>query len=163
MKMMLFLLMVPVFSIGQTVHIKEDKIVYEGKEKMEGISASQIFIRMQNALPDIVDNYKKEDQSSNSIKFTGQMKLKTPYSIIRSVHYSLKLEASQDGYEYSIDDISFTEQKRGEKAVTKSSKEVLENMSETGKIVSDTEQILNETDMRFQKLLDFIKSEVNKR
>jgi hypothetical protein len=156
-------LMVPVFSIGQTVHIKEDKIVYEGKEKMEGLSASQIFNRMQNALSDIVDNYKKEDQSSNSIKVAGQMRLKTPHNIIRSVHYSLKLEASQDGYEYSIDDISFTEQKRGDKAVTKSSEEVLKNMGETGKIVSDTEQILNETDMRFQKLLEFIKSEVNKR
>jgi len=54
--------------------------------------------------------------------------------------------------------VSFTEQKRGEKPSTKSSKEVVDNMGEQGAIVGETEKLLNEVDMRFQKLLALLRS-----
>jgi hypothetical protein len=81
---------------------------------------------------------------------------------MRTVDYSLQLKAKDNGYDYVIDSVSFTEQERGGKAVTKTSKEMLENMGETGKIVGDTEKILNETDMRFQQILAVIRASVKK-
>lgn len=157
MKMLLLLLLLPVFAFAQTVHIKDEKIVYEGKEKINSASASQVFERMQKVLPDIINNYKSEEQSAHSIKARGEMKLRTPYNVVRTVSYSIKVNALQDGYEYIIDSVAFTERERGGKISTKQSSEVLENMGETGKIVGDTEKLLNETDMRFQKLLALLK------
>jgi hypothetical protein len=68
----------------------------------------------------------------------------------------------ENGYEYRIDSVSFTQKERGEKAVTKSSEDVIEGISETGKVVGETEKILNETDMKFQRVLALLRSEINK-
>ena len=159
MKMLLLCLLLPVVSVGQTVHIKDEKIVYEGKEKLQ-LPQHEIFNRIQQAVPKIIDHYQLEHQSDNSIKARGELKLKTPYHLIRTVEYSIKISSTESGYEYLIDSVMFKEQERGEKAVIRPSKEVLDDMGETGKIVGDTEKILNETDMRFQKLLTILKKEI---
>jgi hypothetical protein len=159
MKILFLCLLLPVFTAGQTVHIKDDKIVYEGKEKL-ALPAQEISIKAQKALPKIINKYQLQGQSDHSISATGELKLKTPYHIIRTVLYSIKINSTESGYEYLIDSVIFKEQERGEKAITKPSKEVLDNMNETGKIVGDTEKILNETDMRFQKLLALLKKEM---
>lgn len=161
MKALFILLLIPVLSIGQTVPVKDKKIVYEGKEKMAGVSASEIFNRIQAVLPTIVNKYQLEEQSGSSIKARGELKLKTSYDLVRTASYSIKVDATKNGYEYLIDSVSFTEHERGEKAITKSSKEVFADMEETGKTAEDTERILNEADMRFQKLLDLLKSKTN--
>lgn len=158
MKILFIILLMPLFSIGQTVHVKDEAIVYEGKEKIKGATASEIFTRVQKKLPLIISNYEVKEQSANTINARGEMRLKTPYNLIRTVNYSFKITAVEEGYEYVIDSVSFTEKVRGEKPVTKSSKEVLKNMGETGKIVGDTEKLLNETDMRFQNILAVLKS-----
>jgi hypothetical protein len=160
MKILLFCLLLPVLSLGQTIHIKEDKIVYEGKEKMAS-PALDIFNRAENALPKIVDNFHQDKISDHSIQGRGELKLTTPHHLIRTVTYSIKINTIDSGYEYLIDSVSFREQERGGKAVTKPSEEVLKDMEETGKIVGDTEKILNETDMRIQKLLAILKKEIN--
>lgn len=162
MKSLLIFLIVPALSIGQTVHIKDDKVFYEGKEKITGISASELSNRIRNILPSIISDYKIDEQSSMAVKASGKLKLNTPYNIIRTVPYSIKLRVVEDGYEYVIDSVSFTEQKRGEKMIVKSSKELLENMAETQPAIGEAERILNETDMRFQKLLALLKSGINK-
>jgi hypothetical protein len=162
MKFLIALLILPLFSASQTVHVKEDIILYEGKEKVIGVSAAQIDKRIPDILRSLVDNFKVEKQSADKVRGRGQLKLKTPYNIIRTVDYSIELRGMQDGYEYLIDSVSFTEQKRGEKSVTKSSKEVLENMGEQGAIVGETERLLNETDMRFQRLLAMLKAGMGK-
>lgn len=159
MKILLLILILPVLSFAQTIHVKDEKIVYEDKEKI-ALSSSEIFNRIQQALPNLVSNYQVEEQSENSVKARGELKLKTPYNLIRAVTYSIKVNTTHNGYEYQIDSVSFIEQERGEKLVTKSSKEVLEGMSETGAMVGATEKILNETDMRFQKILAILKSKV---
>lgn len=161
MKILLILLMLPVLSMGQTVHIKEDKIIYEGKQKIEGVSSQQILERIQNQLPEIISNY-KATPSDNSLKAKGELKLTAPYNVVRSVKYTLTVNPTDNGYEYLIEDVFFIDRERGKKRVTRTSEEVMEGMTETGKLVGETEKILNETDMRFQKLLALIKSAANK-
>jgi hypothetical protein len=158
MKVLFILLLLPVFSIAQTVHIKEEKIIYEGKEKIENISSQQILDKIRKQLPGIINNYKEEPPSANSLKATGELKLTTPYYVVRSVAYTLTLNPGDGGYEYLIDDVFFIERERGKKRVTKTSEEVLEGISETGRVVGETEKILNQTDMKFQKLLALIRS-----
>lgn len=162
MKFFFALLLLPLFSASQTVHVKDGSILYEGKEKVTGVSAPEMSKRIQNILPTLVDNYKIDKQSINGVRARGDIKLKTPFNIIRTVHYSVELKAIEDGYEYLIDSVSFTEQKRGEKPSPKSSKEVLDNMGEQGAIVGETEKILNEADMRFQRLLALVRSGIQK-
>ena len=159
MKMLLLYLLLPFVSMGQTVHIKDEKIVYESKEKLS-LPAHEIFNRIQQAVPKIIDSYMLEEQSENSIKARGELKLKTPHHLIRTVAYSIKINSTEKGYEYVIDSVIFKEQERGEKPIIKPSRDVLDDMDETGKIVGDTEKILNETDMRFQKLLALLKKEM---
>lgn len=159
MKFVFILLLIPVLSFGQTVHVKDDKIVYEGKEKINGLSSAEIFSRLQSRLPELVNEYQEEEKSTSSIRAKGAFKLKTPYSLVRTVSYFITIKTKDGGYEYLIDSVSFTERERGKKTVTRSSEEVVEGMSETGKIVGETEKVLNETDMRFQKLLALLKQE----
>lgn len=162
MKILFIFLMIPALLFGQTVHIKDEKIVYEGKENIGGVTASEIFIRMQKILPAIVSNYKADEASANSIKAKGKLKLKTPYHLVRTVTYFIKLNAMENGYEYLIDSVFFIEKERGVKTIIESSEEVLKKMSGSGKVVSDTEKLLNETDMRFQQVLDALKYSIYK-
>lgn len=161
MKFLFILLMIPVVSLGQTVHIKDKKIFYEGKEKISGVSSAEIFSRIQKQLPSIVSNYSEEEKSATSIKAKGEFKLKTPYAIVRRVAYFITINANDGGYDYVIDSVSFTERQRGKKTVTLPSEKVVEGINETGKVVGETEKVLNETDMRFQKLLAVLKKETN--
>jgi len=163
MKFLFAFLVLPLFSAGQTVHVKDGSILYEGKEKVIGASASEVYASIQNVLPSLIDNYQVEKKSANKMRARGELKLKTPYNIIRTVDYSIELKAMQDGYEYRIDSVSFTEQKRGEKEITKSSKEVLENMGEQGVVVRETEMLLNETDMRFQRVLAVLRTGIDRK
>ena len=163
MKLLFAVLFLPLFSVSQTVHVKDGEILYEGKEKVEGVSPSQIHERIQHILPSLVTDYRVEKQSWEMIRVRGKLKLETPYTIIRTVDYSLELRAIENGFQYLIDSVSFTEQTRGEKPETKSSKEILKNMSEQGEIVGETERLLNETDMRFQRVLAMLKNRIANR
>lgn len=159
MKVLFLFLILPVFAYGQTIHVKDDKIVYEGKEKSI-LPVKETFDRIQVALPKIVDNYSIEQQTENSIVAKGELKLKTPHHIKRTVHYFLKITSTENGYEYLIDSVMFKEREKGEKEIIIPSQKVVKNMDETGKVVGVTEKILNETDMKFQKLLALLRREV---
>jgi hypothetical protein len=163
MKLFFVLLVLPLFSTAQTVHVKDGSILYEGKETVAEASASEVYARIQNVLPSLIEDYQVEKRSLNKLRARGELKLKTPYNVIRTVDYSIELTAMQNGYEYVIDSVSFTEQKRGEKGGTRSSKEVLENMGEQGTVVSETERLLNETDMKFQKILAVLKAAIGRK
>jgi hypothetical protein len=153
MKMIFIFLMLPLFSTAQTVHIKNDTIVYEGKVKIANLSGSEIFKRIQESLALVVGDFEETERSDHSIKGRGKFKLQTPYNIKRSVRYTIQMKPTDEGYDYLIDSVSLEEQIRGEKPVIKSSAELIETMSEAGKIVGDTEKLLNQIDMNFQKLL----------
>jgi hypothetical protein len=161
MKMLFAFLFFPMISMGQTIHIKNDTIVYEGKEKIPSLTPSEILKRSQDALASIVSNYKNLQTSDHSVTGRGQFKLQTPYDIKRTVSYTIQITTTDEGYDFLIDSVSLKEQVRGEKSVTKSSAELLDTMGEAGKIVDNTEKILNEMDMNFQKLLAQLKSKLS--
>ena len=157
-----FFLLVPLFSVAQTVHIKNEEIEYEGKVKTEGLSAKEIHLRAQDVLNAANDNrlHFVVTAKENSVQSKGEMKLKTPYNLIRTVFYTLEITPFNNGYTYHIDSVYLKEQERGKKAKVKSSKELLEGMGEAGKPLIETEKIVNEIDMRFQQLLAGIKSAI---
>src|SRR5215213_4316184 len=128
MKFLFVFLIIPVLSIGQTIHIKDEKIIYEGQEKIGGTSSAEIFSRVQKQLPVIVNDYQEEEKSAASIKAKGAFRLTTPYSVIRKVSYFITINEIEGGYRYVIDSVSFIEKERGKKTVTKASAEVAEGM-----------------------------------
>ena len=155
------LIILPAFAFGQTIHVKDKKIVYEGKEdlgrRVRAISPASIRI-MSGVSTDSVASEEVRD----SLLVKGKMKLESPYHLKRYVNYCLKLTPLDNGYKYLIDCVYFTEQERGGKTDTLSSEKMLENMGDTGNIVGETEKTLNETDMRFQKLLAVLRKEMRK-
>jgi hypothetical protein len=162
MKILFFLLLIPFYSQAQTIHVKDERIVYEGEVKMTGVAPSAIAEKMKKALPEIIQSYRVDQEGANSLRARGEFELTTPYHLIRTVKYTIDLKATDKGYQYKIDSVSFVEQERGKKATTRSSKDVLKDMGETGAIVGVTEKILNETDMKFQKMLAVLKYELGK-
>jgi len=78
MKFLFALLLLPLFSTSQTVHTKDGNILYEGKEKITGVSELEINNRIQHILPSLVDNYQIDKQSANTVRARGELKLKTP-------------------------------------------------------------------------------------
>ena len=153
MKILFILLFVPLYSLCQTVHVKDDRIFYEGKEKIEGITSSEIMSRLQQAIQTAETNYKKAETTDGMLKAEGQFRLKTAHQLIRTVTYLLTIKPTNDGYEYTVDSVSMTEKKRGISTTKKPSKEILERMEDYGKEAENTERILNEIDLRIQHML----------
>jgi hypothetical protein len=161
MKILLLILIVPVFAASQTIHVKDKEIYYEGKEHPERPPAD-LTIALPRLMDRLSSDYRIEEHAGDSINMSARMRLSTPYHLLRYVNYKLKLKRLPNGYEYVIDSVFLTDQERGEKVDTLSSEKLLENMEETGEIVGVTEKILNEIDMRFQKLIAMLRSEMKK-
>lgn len=157
MKFVLIFLFVPLFSLSQTVHTKDDRIFYEGKEKTTGVPSSEIIRRLRQVMQAVMLSYETVDSSNGSIKAKGQFRLNTPHRIIRTVDLFITVKPSDNGYDYVIDSVSMKETKRGLSTTVKSSKEILEEMEDFGKQAEDTERILNEIDLRIQQLLALMK------
>ncbi len=98
----------------------------------------------------------------DSLELHGRMRLNTPYPLVRYVNYRFRLTPLDNGYKYVIDSVFYTEQERGRPIDIVPGEEMVERMGETGAIVGDTEKILNETDMRFQKLIAVLRAEMKK-
>ena len=160
MKTALLLLLFPVLAFGQTIHVKDKKIVYEGKENLGRPMPSLATADLGRILGVPGDHQASVKQGE--LEVYGKLKLQSPYPFIRYVNYRFKLTPLDSGYKYVIDSVYFTEQERGRRIDTISSEEMVEKMGETGKIVGETEKILNETDMRFQKLIAVVRSEMKK-
>jgi hypothetical protein len=161
MKILLLILIVPVFAASQTIHVKDKEIYYEGKEHLDRPPAD-LTIALPRLMGRLSSDYSIEEHAGDSINTSARILLSTPYHLVRYVNYKLKLKRLSDGYEYVIDSVFLTDQERGEKVDTLSSEKLLENMEETGDIVGVTEKILNEIDMRFQELIAMLRSEMKK-
>lgn len=160
MKLLIFCLFLCSSAYGQTVHIKDDKIVYEEKISGVGINSSETVQKLHSALNDILNNDAEIVSNDTAVAATAAMKLKTPHRIIRIVNYTIQLRPIDSGYHYRIDNISMTEQVRGEKSKKRSDKELLKGLGESGKISIETEKILNEIDMRFQEIIARLKQKI---
>ena len=88
-KRIAFLLLIPVVTSGQTVHVDEDRIVYKGTVKLEQVNKEDIYTRAKNALLNNVKGSKKEIAEDNKEKIAakGSIRLSSPYHIIKTVEY----------------------------------------------------------------------------
>jgi hypothetical protein len=161
-----FLLLIPVVTKGQTVHIDEDRIVYKGTIKLEQVNKEDMSLRARNAILKNVKGSKKgiveDNKEKEKIAAEGSIRLSSPYHIIKTVEYILELSVEDGKYKYRIDSVYIKQAERGGKTVKISSEELLKGMEVTGPTSANTEKQLNEIDMNFQKLLALVNNDMKK-
>ena len=156
----LFLSLTPLFSLGQTVHLDSNRIVYKGTVNIDHISKDEIYARAKLALATTMKGEKQTiiyEDSSNMIIAKGSERLASPYSTIKKVEYILELSIDDGKYKYRIDSVYIKQEERGGKTSRISSQKLVEGMDESGPVSANTEKQVNEIDMIFQKLLDLLK------
>src|SRR6476620_70868 len=160
----LFLSLTPLFSLGQTVHLDSNRIVYKGMVNIDHLSKYEIYTRSRNAIASTVKGEKQtiiyEDSSNTMITAKGSIKLASPYPIIKKVEYILELSIGDGKYKYRIDSVQIKQVERGGKTTIISSQKLVEGMDESGPVSANTEKQVNEIDMVFQKLLDLLKEDI---
>ena len=167
-KYIIFVLLMPMMTSGQTVHIDSDRIVYKGMVKLDSVNKERLFARAKNA---IVNNVKEDsividNKEKGIISAKGCIKLASPYHIIKKVEYILELSVDDGKYEYRIDSVSIKQVERGGKTTRIYSEELLKGLDVTvsGFVPGsgDVEKQLNEIDMNFQKLIALVKADMKK-
>jgi hypothetical protein len=163
-KRIIFLLLIPVVTTGQTVHVDEDRIVYKGTIKLEQVNKEDMYTRAKNAILNNVKGSKKGIVEDNKEKIAakGSIKLGSPYHIIKTVEYILEVLVEDGKYKYRIDSVYIKQVERGGKTNKISSEELLKGMEVTGSTSANTEKQLNEIDMNFQKLLALVNNDMKK-
>ena len=149
-------MLMPFVSLAQTIHFDHKNIVYKGAVATPGIQDGALLSRLQEAVAAVHNDKRTKAEitsSHHNIVAVGETKLNSPFHILRKVHYTLKLHPAESGYAYHIDSVSVSEKRRGGKPETKHAKELLKGIEDTGTVAIETEKLLNEIDMRFQKLL----------
>lgn len=156
------MLFIPCLLSAQTAHITDDKVEYKDKVKIDGLSQAQIFDRIQAAVKKYVHptSKLKTEEDKKELKVDGEITLATPYAIIRKVQYALKISVNSNGYEYKIDDVNLWEKHRGDEAKIIASKDIVDQMGDSGNPAIKAEQVLNAMDMYLQKLLTQIENRV---
>jgi hypothetical protein len=91
----------------------------------------------------------------------GVMRLSTPYPIIRNICYTLKISVKDGSYHYKIEDVSIWEKHRGDDAHLISSKDIVDQLDESGTPAIEAEHTLNAIDLNLQKLLTLIRNKIN--
>ncbi|MDQ3278215.1 MAG: hypothetical protein M3Q06_07805 [Bacteroidota bacterium] len=163
MKQLLFALLLPVFAAGQTIHYEDDKIIYKGTVELGLHSQEEIFLRLQQALP--VAAKKSTDTiaihlTDSAMTVTGEIKMKTPYQQKRKFHFLMELTPKSGGFGYKVDSVFVTEGRRGWKMKVKKAGELLAGMEEYGVAEIEAEKLLNEIDLRIQKMLRILENEM---
>lgn len=161
MKWLLLLLYFPYASFAQTIHFEKDEILYKGSVSLPGVPASEVAARFEPAIAASMEGEIVGIQfppGENTLVAEGAIALTTPFHIIRKVHFTLRLTANEAGYTYRVDSVAVTERRRGSKLKITSAKELLEGMEDTGVSGTANERLLNEIDLRLQKLLTVLAS-----
>jgi hypothetical protein len=165
-KHLLYLLLLPTVTYGQTVHIDEDRIVYKGAVNVGQINKEELYETAKQSIYDNVKGSKantiKDDRQNGKICVKGTIKLTTPYEIIRTVGYVLELSVEEGGYKYRIDSVYMKQVERGGKTIKVPSTEVFKGIEATGPEAVETEKVLNEIDLKFQKILVLISNDIKK-
>ena len=156
MKYLFLLLLLPLLSPAQTIHFKKKEIIYKGIESASGLSATEVAGRLPNAVAMAADKSDARMEilsTGNPLTWKGTIKLNMPYHIVRTLHFTLQLTPKEGGYDYRIDSVSVIDRRRGDSVEVSSAEELLEGIEDTGPEAIEAERLLNEIDMRFQKLL----------
>jgi len=165
-KLLRLLFLFPVMAYGQTVHIDDDRIVYKGTVKVGQISKDNLYESVKQAIYDNVSRSKKntllDDKTNGRIAVKGKMKLTTPYHLVRTVGFLLEVIVDDGGYKYRIDSVYMVQVERGGKTIKARSGDVYKGIEATGPESVEAEKIVNEIDLKFQKMLVLIKSDIRK-
>jgi len=162
MKRLIVLLLAPIFSYSQTIHRDKDEILYKGNVNMVGLQKSEMIARLQHAVQIAAEESHAEVETKptgNNLVSVGEMKLTSPYHIKLSLLFNLHVTPTGNGYQYRIDSVKVREMKRYSRTTIKSSKDLLEGIEETGLTAIAAEKLLNEIDLRLQKLLTILERE----
>ena len=163
---MLFLLLIPVITNGQTVHVDSNRVVYKATVKLDKINKEELYRRAKNVLLNNVKGSKgilfMDNSEKGMIAAKGSIRLPSPYHIIKTVDYILELTVEDGKYQYRIDSVYLKEVERGGKTVKTSSEELLKEMDVNGPASAIAEKQLNEIDMNFQKLIAIFNAEMKK-
>ncbi|HEV8284826.1 MAG TPA: DUF4468 domain-containing protein [Chitinophagaceae bacterium] len=166
LKRIVFLLLMPLVTQGQTVHVDSNKIIYKGIVKSGPINKDELYARAKNALFNNVKGGKESIVIGNNekgmISAKGSIRLASPYHIIKTVEYILELSVDDGKYEYRIDSVYLKQVERGGKTVRISSEESLRGMDVSGPASASAEKQLNEIDMNFQKLIGLVNADMKK-
>jgi hypothetical protein len=57
-KRIAFLLLIPVFTYGQTAHVDSNRVAYKGMVKVNNVNKEELYIRAQHAILNNVKNKK---------------------------------------------------------------------------------------------------------
>lgn len=163
MKGLFLLMFFPLISFGQTIHFKGEEIVYKGTFKNRESGADLTTKQLQEALRKAGSEPVNIEStgSKNKITTVGVMKLNSPFHVIRRLQYTLQLTPSDKGYGYQIENVSVKEGRRGGELKELTAKDLLEGREQTGPAAIANERLLNEIDMRFQKIITLLKNSRN--
>src|SRR5688500_10446644 len=115
MKLLFICLLSPLFLFGQTIHHMDEKIIYTGSVNLAENQAEvasrlqQVFPNVANKLADSVLLVSKEE----GLEAHTSIRLKSPYAIIKKLHFSMTLLPGANGYSYTVDSVFVTEKRRG--------------------------------------------------
>lgn len=161
----LFIFFLPSHMLGQTVHVDEDRIVYNETVNVANSSQAELYERAKEAIQHIKSgkqHISKENSEKAVIVAHGIVRLVTPYHLIRTVHYVFELSVEDGKYKYRIDSIYMIEKERGGKTTTISSEKMVKAVEETGITSIEAEKKLNELDMNFQKIIALVNADMKK-
>ncbi|RYY67576.1 MAG: hypothetical protein EOO12_00645 [Chitinophagaceae bacterium] len=159
MRYLLFLLLAPVFANSQTIHLVRDKICYSGS-LATGNADSKTLQEILKAAVLRYTGTTLQGQAENQLFARATMRLASPYHLVRTVQYNLQLTIDKNLCRYTIDSVVLVEKERGGPARTTTDADLLKNMDVSGAMSMNTEALLNEIDMRFQKLLDRLRNNI---
>jgi hypothetical protein len=101
-----------------------------------------------------------DSTETGSLTSTGKIRLTSPKSMIRTVHYTIKMDVEEGACKYKIDSVYIKEKIRGGKTKVIQSEDLVKDMEVSGNVAIETEKQLNEIDMEFQKLISMINSDM---
>ena len=167
-KQVVFFLLIPAVTFGQTIHIDSNRIVYKGTVKLDAVNKDELYARARNAVFNNVkeDSIVTDNKEKGMISAKGSIKLASPYHIIKKVEYILELTVDDGKYEYRIDSVSIKQVERGGKTTRIYADELLKGLDLTasGFVPGyvDVEKQVNEIDMNFQKLIALISADMKR-
>lgn len=158
MKWLLIILLIPFSARCQTVHLKDGNIAYKGSEKINNITIGQLANAIKKAIAQTKNGKSslKIDSSQNEIMVHATMKLNSEPAFIYTMKYQVNLKLKDKGYKYHIDSVVIYQKERGYETTIISSEKLVKSLDHTGPVATAAEKQLNEIDMRFQQLLDYL-------
>jgi hypothetical protein len=151
--------------VAQTVHVDSERIAYRNTVTVDNSSQLELFFRAQKAIADYVTQQAaliKTDAIKNEMSAQGSISLNSPYHLVKTLLYTIKISVHDGGYQYQIDSVYLKEEERGGSTKLTSSQELLKGMDISGPASWIMERQLNEIDMNFQKLIALVNGEMKK-